>query len=258
MNRIILPFFVLVLFLLTGCPRNTLENTGTLELNFELKVNGADGELNQKYQISSNRYLTLDSLRFYVSNVVAIKSDGSELPLLDVNLFDFDETGKTTHGSGIYKPFEVPVGEYKGLKFNLGLPSELNHSNPTLFNPTNHPLHSSRNTNWNITDGYLFLQVAGEADSLLSGGTPKRISYQLGTDNLLRPKNYSTASTHAFSIKPDRETQFILQIELTEILNGIDFLGIPVNHTRPQGSALYDDAVKMMDNFSTNSLYKVP
>lgn len=257
MKQFLFPFILLCLGLFSGCPGTQPEDIGTLELNFELKVNGADGELGQKYQISGKRFLTLDSLRFYISDVVAIKSDGSEYPLTDVVLFDFDKTGKTTHGSGIFKAFPVPAGEYKGLKFNIGLPATLNHENPILYNSADY-LHSSRNTHWNTTDGYYFLQIAGLADSLISGGTPTRMSYQIGMDNLLRFKNYATASTHAFTISKNKETQFIIQTELTETLSGIDFLSIPVNHTRPEGSALYNDAVKVMDNFSTNSFYKVP
>lgn len=257
MKKLNLFFLAPLLLLFMGCPVPQVEDKGTLELKFELKINGSDGELGQNFQIFNNRYLNPDSIRFYISNAVAVKADGGEVALAEVALFDFDKTNKTTHGPGIFEAYAIPVGQYKGIKFNLGLPSTLNHTDPASYT-NDSDLHASHLTHWNNTDGYYFLQIAGLADSVVTGGTPLKMSYQIGLDNLMRAKDYSTGTSHAFSIVAKSETQFVIQMELTEILSGIDFVRNPINHTRPQGSAEYDKALIIMNQFVNNSLYKVP
>lgn len=256
-NKIFLLFSLVLL--LTGCPAPPdTEKKGTLELNFQLKINGGDGGLRETYQISDKQYLYLDSLRFYVSDVKAIKSDGSEVQLADVLLFDFNKgTLRTTHGTGIFYQFEATVGSYKGMKFKLGLPSALNHGDPDSYG-MDHPLNRARGTFWNIQDGYYFLQIAGKSDSLMNGSYAQTVSYQIGTDALLQTKDYSSSQTHKFDIKSETETQFIIQIELTEILKDINLLTQPYTHSRPAGSAEALLAKQMMEQFALKSLYKVP
>lgn len=255
-------FLLLAIFFFTACPSKPEDpKYGTLELNFQLKANGSDGKIGEKYQMATNRFLKIDSMRFYVSDVRAVKEDGSELYLKDVVLFDFSKaaqkTVETTHGLGVYQSFQVPIGKYKGIRFRLGLPNSVNHSDANAYDLDN-ALNAARGMHWNLTDGYVFVQIAGFSDSLTTGNYVTPVSYQIGLDALAKDKDYSTSTSHSFSISTGNETQFILQTELTEILNGTDIVRQPITQSRPQGSVQFTQAQKIMENFATNSFYKVP
>lgn len=245
--------------LFSACPSktNVEPQVGTIELNFQLKINGGDAGLRNAYQIGTNRFLRLDSLRFYLSDVRAVKEDGSELAIKDAILFDFDQAARLTHGTGIFYTIELPTGKYKGLRFRIGLPNNLNHADANNYD-LGHPLNRARGMYWNTTDGYIFLQIAGASDSVLTGSYATPVSYQVGLDNLLTDKDYTTSSDHTFTIRTKEETQFIIQTELSEIMQGVDVVRNPITHSRPQGSAAYLLAQKIMENFGLRSLYKVP
>lgn len=247
---------VLWMFLSACGPDIKPENqVGTLELNFEANVAGQIFEKGQRYSYS-NRYGWIDSLKFYVSNLKAIRKDGTDTLLAEILLFDYSLAGKTLHGSGVFESFDILVGEYQGVSFSLGVSPTLNHTNAVTY-PSGHPLNSSNGMFWNTTDGYAFLMIKGGADSLNSATPTIPLAYYIGNDALLKPKSYINGD-NAFKIVRNKEVQFKIQIDLSEVLNGIDIARTPTSYTLPLGSADYQRAEKIMDNFVTKSLFKVP
>lgn len=77
----------------------------------------------------------------------------------------------------------VPAGNYQRLRFNVGLSSALNHTNPGSFSPAS-PLNPNINgLHWSWQGGYVFLALEGlwkTGQGELSG-----YSYHLATDSLL-------------------------------------------------------------------------
>jgi hypothetical protein len=228
---------------------------GTLELNFQWKVNGGDAEIGSRYQIATGQFLALDSFRYYISDIRAITNDNQEISLKDAALFDFDKTGKTSHGGGVFESFPISPGKYKGISFKIGLPPTLNHSETSQY-PENSPLHPNKKMHLNTTNGYVFASFVGKADDGVN--TPIPVSYKLASDSLLVSKNYATAPSHAFTIQSKQETQFIIQVELTEVFESISPLSSPSTQTFPYNSSDFTLAKKMMNNFAFLSLFKVP
>lgn len=252
-------FFLLLpaLFLLFGCPGPPPPEpvaTGTLELNFTPYWNGAALEFDVLQSAYFGRKITLDSFQFYVSNIRAVKNDNSEVKIGDIALFDFLKTGKTNHGSGVFQAFTLEVGDYKGLIFDIGVSPALNHTNAATYNPDS-PLHTSKNMFWNETDGYTFLFLKGKTDS---AGVQFPVSYRIGLDDLLTNLNYTTQSKDAFAIQKNVETQFILQIDVREILDGIDIARKPMIDSRPKNGEGYILSQQIMNNLKTKSLFKEP
>lgn len=251
-------FFLLLpaLLLLWGCPNPPTEPdaTGTLELNFTPYWNGSALEFGVAQNAYFGRVVTLDSFQFYVSNIRAVKNDNTEVKVSDIVLFDFLKAGKKAHGSGVFESFTLKVGNYKGLIFDIGVSPTLNHTNAANYNPDS-PLHISKDMFWNETDGYTFVFLKGKTDSI---GTQFPISYRVGLDDLLTPLNYTTQAKDAFSITKNTETQFILQIDLREILAGIDVAKNPIIDARPKNSAGYVLSQQLLDNLKNKSLFKEP
>lgn len=131
---------------------------------------------------ASGASVTVADYRLYVSRVRLLGADGTETPLaLDedgrwqgdgVALLDFeDATGHCANGTPPVNATvsgRAPAGDYTGVAFDVGVPFESNHGDPTLAGS---PLNLTA-LFWNWRGGYRFLRVdltgiegAGTADA---------------------------------------------------------------------------------------------
>lgn len=249
-------FLLPCLLFLIACPTKPTDPgaKGTLELHFSPYWNGAPLEFDVPLSTYSGHLITLDSFQFYVSNIRAIKTDNTEEKIGDIALFDFLKAGKTEHGDGVFQSFDLKVGDYKGLIFDIGVSPNLNHTNAATYH-VDSPLYTSKNMFWNEIDGYTFLFLKGKTDST---GTQFPVSYRVGLDDLLTNLNFTTDAKDAFTIKTNKETQFILQIDVMELLAGIDVAKTPMTDSRPKNSPAYLLAQQIMNNLKTKALFKEP
>jgi uncharacterized repeat protein (TIGR04052 family) len=130
--------------------------------------------------------VSIVDFRFYVSRLRFVKADGGEIPVTltpdglwqfdDVALLDFENgTARCANGTEQTRDViegTVPIGEYTGVRFDLGLPFEKNHRDPTL-QPS--PLNLSR-LFWSWNGGYKFLRM-----DLRTTGQPKGWMLHLGS-----------------------------------------------------------------------------
>ncbi|MFN6980226.1 MAG: MbnP family copper-binding protein, partial [Gemmobacter sp.] len=107
--------------------------------------------------------------RLFVSNARMVAADGSETPILldqdgtwqveTVALLDFeDATGTCINGTPEINTTlrgTVPEGAYTGLAFDIGVPFDLNHGDPTLAAS---PLNLTAMF-WNWQGGYKFIKL---------------------------------------------------------------------------------------------------
>jgi len=113
--------------------------------------------------------ITPADFRLYVSNIALVRADGTSVPVA------LDQDGKWQYRSVALLDFEnasagcangtvdtrdivtgsVPQGQYKGVKFTIGVPFELNHSDPTLA-PS--PLNLT-SMFWTWQAGYKFIKI---------------------------------------------------------------------------------------------------
>ncbi|MEO0324121.1 MAG: MbnP family copper-binding protein [Myxococcota bacterium] len=113
--------------------------------------------------------LELRDARFYVSDVRLVSAAGEEVPLAleevspfqtaDLALVDFEpgcsEAGNMDTNDVVVG--SVPVGEYTGVRFTVGVPFALNHINP-VDEGTPEPLVPSGMW-WNWQGGFKFIRV---------------------------------------------------------------------------------------------------
>ncbi len=107
--------------------------------------------------------------RVFVTNARLIGADGAETPIAldqdgiwqvdNVALLDFeDATGTCVNGTPAMNTTlrgTVPAGDYTGLAFDIGVPFDLNHGDPTLA-PS--PLNLTAMF-WNWQGGYKFIKI---------------------------------------------------------------------------------------------------
>ena len=96
-------------------------------------------------------------LSYLLSQPRLQKADGSWIEFSDH--FTLVNAGET---NGLVSLENVPLGTYKKMEWTLGLPDDINHSEPGTW-PANHPLNPAvNNLHWNWQDGYIFLALEGK------------------------------------------------------------------------------------------------
>lgn len=152
-------------------------------VDFYPMVNGEEIQIADRFETPQGYPADLTQLRFYLSNIKL--SGNSPLELSEISFIDIREHITTLE-------FEVPAGEYNGIQFDLGVPSELNGTqNPdfsTSIFDTNHPLSVSNGMYWGWATGYRFFVVDGNCDTVpnASNFLPIPFSFHTGMDTLYR------------------------------------------------------------------------
>lgn len=178
--------------------------------------------------------ISLVDFRFYVSRLRLLKADGAEQPVAltqdglwqldDVALLDFeDASGACTNGTEQTRDVvegRVPAGPYVGVRFDLGLPFDKNHREPTL-QPS--PLNLSR-LFWSWNAGYKFLRM-----DIRSTGQPQGWVLHLGSTGCspsavpttvpvsCAHPNVATIDLPAFNLTDD-----VIEIDLATLLAASD------------------------------------
>ena len=146
-------------------------NTQEVTITFDGRVGNEPFSCEESYSGlgSSEATVTPTDFRFYVSNVALIDAEGNPVPVeleqddkwqyQNVALLDFeDKTGACANGTVETRNVvvgTVPQGDYQGLQFTLGVPSQLNHEDAAIA-PS--PLNLTSMW-WNWQGGYKFLRV---------------------------------------------------------------------------------------------------
>jgi len=142
-----------------------------ITINFQAVVGDKPFDCKETYEGigTTDSKMTVSDFRLYVQNVRLVDAKGKEVPLALVNdgkfqtdkvaLLDF-ESGEGNCASGTKElntliRGTIPKGKYTGVKFQIGVPEELNHLDPTL-QPS--PLNISKMM-WSWQMGYKFARI---------------------------------------------------------------------------------------------------
>jgi hypothetical protein len=166
-----LPAMVTALLLAQASSAFAATDDMKVALAFEAVVGGKPFACGQSYDAigSTKSRITPSDLRFYVSEVELLDSAGKATPLVldqdeiwqykNLALLDFEDgTGPCRNGnSGLHKAVTgtAPKGDYKGVRFTLGVPFDLNHGDPTIA-PS--PLNLTAMF-WAWQSGYRFVKI---------------------------------------------------------------------------------------------------
>ncbi|MBW4554307.1 MAG: metallo-mystery pair system four-Cys motif protein [Aphanocapsa sp. GSE-SYN-MK-11-07L] len=146
------------------------ESTQAVTIRFAAKVGDQPFACGSNYPLGKQATpQTLSDFRFYVSDLALIDAAGKTIPVTlaqdgkwqyqTVALLDFeDKTGACANGTTEIRDRvtgSVPKGNYRGLKFTLGIPFALNHSDAALARS---PLNLT-GLWWNWQLGYKFARI---------------------------------------------------------------------------------------------------
>lgn len=204
---------ILILLMSLFSCTDTIEEA-TVDLNFTLSYQ--DEPLvafeERDYPLGFKVFFTKYSL--YISDVELTSIEGNH-KLSDVEFLDL-LTGvnddATAEEGQIRTYLNVPARQYDGLTFNIGVPSEVNATEPASYNPDS-PL-SNNGEYWVGWSSYIFHKIEGKFDSDGDGDAEAGLALHIGSDMAFREVRISAP------INIDQEKEVInVQFDLAENLN---------------------------------------
>ena len=146
--------FGLLSWLLLVAPLAAAELTLEVELRWDgKKLAVPSGAL----VTAAGQTVSVTRLAALLSEVALIRADGGAVRLDGQFGFIEAESGRT---SVVLRG--VPVGEYAGLEFSIGVPGEINHGDPGQW-PAGHALNPLVNgLHWGWQGGFVFLALEGK------------------------------------------------------------------------------------------------
>lgn len=199
-----------------------------ITLNFNLLVGDKKADFASVYTTDAGQRFTFSALRYYVSNIRLVKNDGSEHAISGKYLLV--STDSLKHDLG-----QVPGGQYRGIKFAIGIDSATNHKDPTVY-PLKHPLAiQSPNMHWSWNSGYIFFSIEGTCDTTLNnsdtltyGQFSKGMFYHVGMDPLYKQVDIGNSS---FTLSKDNPFMLNIKVDINKLLVGIDIRKENRSHT---------------------------
>lgn len=126
------------------------------------------------YTNTAGNLFSVSLLKYYVTNVVLVKSDNTEFALNNYDLIDaFDPSNFST-----VEAKDVPNGNYTTLRFYFGVDKSRNHTGAQ-----DGDLDPINNMIWTWSTGYLFFKHEGIFVNSTNDTT--QMQYHLGTDDAL-------------------------------------------------------------------------
>lgn len=217
----------------------------TYQIKFLAEINGSPLKCGQSYSGvgSTSAEVTPTDFRMYVSNIslqnaqgIWVKAqlvpDGIWQTSL-VALIDFEDgSGPCRNGTAPTNTaikIKAPGQPYQAIRFELGVPFELNHANPTVAQP---PL-SSTSLFWNWQNGYRFIKfdarVAPQGYNLSGKTVASGFSFHLGSTECASPsaspaKECKNPNRVAVELKNYDPLKNSLVVDIARILTKTDLL----------------------------------
>lgn len=168
--------------------------------------------------------LSLDYAGMYLTDFVLIQEDNTELPLSGQVIL------LKTGSEQAFSLGQVPIGTYKGVRFSVGS-AALNTKQPIDYESGPLALQDPGMW-WTWNSGYIFMRLDGwvdmDGDGVASDDNSP-LTLHLGTNNFAMP--VSSLETTSFVISADGHNTLHMNVDLRELLNGVDLATERVTHT---------------------------
>jgi hypothetical protein len=215
----------------------------TVHLQIKPKFGMAALHKDSSYQVSKENKIIFTQVKMFISDIALAQNIGKETRgsggTNGIYLLDLLGAGNNSECQ-----FEIITGEYSDLRFVIGVPRELNHSDPTMA-PA--PLNIGKgDMYWSWNSGYIFLLMEGrmiENDS-------QSFHFAIGGDFNAMPLSFGNLfdPRPLIRVQQNMTTDIIIDFDLQKIFlndNNTSYdLGIEQNRLVHGGS----NALKLRNN----------
>ena len=232
-----------------------LEKTSNVDLVLKAKYGNAPLILNKSYKYNDSLSIRFNKFNFYISDMALLVSTciGSQVALSEVEIVDFNKTNVDSLSALAGYTLElkkIPVGEYVGIRFGIGVPSDLNRDNPDKYS-LSHPLGQPDEYN-NEWKSYIFSKIEGGVDTNNDGIYDLDIAYQTGSN-----ENYKEVCLFGdVLLQPDALGEIVLDIDLKKLFitdeKTFDIINMPTTYTEQGAEAAKIIMKNFKDAFTLN------
>lgn len=212
-------------------PVNSNEQKGSFTLEFEHRFDGSNLMLNQNYTNGSGEDLTFNKVRYYVSNIILEKMDGTMwMEEESYHLVDVSELSSLE-----IKLENVPAGEYHKLSYMIGVDSLRN-----ISGAQDGALSPNNDMFWSWNSGYIFAKFEGTSSASGSGNFTYHIGGFKGENKAMITKTFDLHS-QILKLNPTASTQVHMIVDLKKLFDGMHKVSISTmpNMTMPGMMALH-------------------
>jgi hypothetical protein len=223
------------------------KGTFTFHLHTYLDNNEVDA-YNIDYPTLDGRKIALNIAQLYLSDIQLVKLDGSTVNLTGKKVFKVLDVET-------YMVGDAPIGNYKSIRFKVGLDPTTNLLSPT--NPSDSAILNKPEMWFGNTaqpDGYVFMNVQGRIDTSANKNKPLvPFAYKIGTNAHYTQVNMGD---NPFTVEEGKTAYGHLAIDCNKLFNGISLnqlSNLSVKTASDNNSAL---ATKIANNIPAMFIYE--
>ncbi|HLP51946.1 MAG TPA: MbnP family protein [Chitinophagales bacterium] len=156
-------FYIAIAFILftsvSSCKKEDtgLTGNGPLTLHFDNRVGNDNFIMNTDVTIESGETINVSNLKYYVSNFVLVKEDGSEYTVpQEGNYFLIDESVDSSLEVTLQN---IPAGNYTSIKYILGVDSLRSTMDVSQRTGALDPAGAGSDMYWSWNSGYIFFRI---------------------------------------------------------------------------------------------------
>jgi len=226
--------FSTILLLLAAFAATTFaQQMNQVVVSFEHKAGANPMLLNQTvFPIWNNKKVVLSRAEFYVSEAEIQHADGTAMPLTNQYLL--------VNANDPAREFDLgnwAVDAAHGATLHLGVPTSVNHNDPTLW-PSDHPLAPQNPTmHWGWSAGYRFMAIEGKIDNNNDGVPETTLEFHNLGDAL-----YKTVTLSGIRMAENGVLHLHFVLDYAQLFKNMAMTGNLIQH----GSASMN--ISMMNN----------
>lgn len=199
----------------TACKKEeeiTPGDKGTLTLEMEHVFGSNEFELNAAnyYTTAAGEQVKFSTFKYYVSNIVLTKSDGSTW----VQPESYYLVNAADAASTMLSIADVPAGDYTGVTFTIGVDSTRNVSGAQTG-----ALSTTNGMFWSWNSGYIFLKAEGECPQSSDSSFVYHIGGYAGANKAQRIVNLSFNGAQS-QVRKGASPQVHLSVDVANFFNG--------------------------------------
>jgi|TARA_B110000967_G_scaffold199836_1_gene234749 hypothetical protein len=245
-HRVLGTLTVFAVLLASGCRENN--ESGILNLNTNLSWHGVELSIGDTVYDYMNRPVRPEKFNCYVSNFSLRSEEGEWINSSSISRLDFFPLSASANGEFSSQKLRC-ADTFNAIKFNVGVPSELNQGiEPTSY-PNSHPLSvtGSAGMRWDMHNSYFFVKFEGKLAEEDGGSISTPFIFHCATDPLYRTV---VIETNSFSFHTNDDLEFQLDLDLGLALEGGagDLDLSQVGHSMGE----VPNAIMFMDNLTTS------
>jgi hypothetical protein len=223
------------ILLISSCDpkkHDELTGTGPVTLEFESRAGSAPLEFGTNYVTANGDTVNITKFKYYVSNFVLVKSDGSEYVVPQDKCYHLVDESVAASASLTLE--DIPAGEYTGIKYIIGVDSARHTTSVTTLTGDLDPAGVGADMYWDWNSGFVFYKLEGTSPQ--SSETDKKIRFHIGgfsSANTNNIRNVSLTSVEPLEVGEGRAPTAHIYADMLEAFK------TPVTYSIATGAVIH-------------------